>query len=327
MNIADENDLEEWIANVSRNNLTPAINPVIQPFRINDKTIYIVEVPKGQHKPYQTIDGKYWIRVGSTNRIATQEELMRLFQQSGLVHFDISPVDRAYFESLDRIKLHDYWSTFYQVNYADLAEQEQIQLLLNSDILVENNGQLQVSVSGNLIFGKEPQRYLPQSSIVFAVFKGPKLEAELLDKKEITGSLPELIDRVTALIQLFIPKPSTIIDLKREETILIPAKIIRETLVNAVCHRDYSISGQRIMVFVFSDRIEIKSPGRLTNTLTIEKIKTGNSSIRNQAILKYLDNMRYIDALGRGIPMIINEMHERAVFAEIGEMFSVTLIY
>ncbi len=79
-------DMEEWIANVARNNLTPPINPPIQPFYLDNKTIYIVEIPKGQNKPYQTIDGKYWIRVGSTNRIASQSELMRLFQQSGLVH-------------------------------------------------------------------------------------------------------------------------------------------------------------------------------------------------------------------------------------------------
>ena len=227
-------DMEEWIANVARNNLTPPINPPIQPFYLDNKTIYIVEIPKGQNKPYQTIDGKYWIRVGSTNRIASQSELMRLFQQSGLVHFDISPVERTSFENLDRLRLQNYWNSYYQVNYIDLSEPEQMQLLLNSDILTENGEQLQVSVSGILVFGKEPQRFMPQSSIVFAVFKGSEPDAELLDKKELTGTLPDLIDHAASLIQLFIPKPSTINNLKREETILVPSKVIREALVNCL---------------------------------------------------------------------------------------------
>ncbi len=73
--------------------------------------------------------------------------------------------------------------------------------------------------------------------------------------------------------------------------------------------------------------MEIRSPGRLPNTLNLEKIRYGNSAPRNLFILKYLDNLRYVDGLGRGIPMILREMQDRARFEEIGELFVLTLAY
>ena len=182
-------------------------------------------------------------------------------------------------------------------------------------------------MGGLLLFGKQPQRYLPQSSVVFAVFRGNELTDELADKKEITGTLPELIDNTTALVQLFLPKPSVINGMKREETIQIPLKVIRETLVNAVCHRDYSMSTQKIFVYLFRHRLEVTSPGKIPNTITVEKMLYGYSAPRNIFLVKYLDNMRYIDGLGRGIPMIKRAMQEQVCFEEIGARFRVTLRY
>jgi len=221
--------------------------------------------------------------------------------------------------------LHQYWSNYYEIPYQDLEEKEQISILLNSDIITSSENRLNSTIGGLLIFGKNPQRRLPQSSIIFAIFNGDDITAELLDKKEISGTLPDLIDHSANLVELYIPRPSVINGLKREEMINIPKKVIRESLVNAVCHRDYSIANQKITVYKFSDRFEITSPGNLPNTLTVEKIRHGNSAPRNLFLLKYLDNYRYIDGLGRGIPMMIKEMGERAVFEEIGDRFRVTL--
>lgn len=139
--------------------------------------------------------------------------------------------------------------------------------------------------------------------------------------------LPELNDQGGALIRLFLPRPSTVVDLRRNERDKIPPKVIREALVNAVCHRDYSLTNRKIQVFVYRSRVEIRSPGRLPNTLNLEKIRYGNSAPRNLFILKYLDNLRYVDGLGRGIPMILREMQDRARFEEIGELFVLTLAY
>ena len=171
-----------------------------------------------------------------------------------------------------------------------------------------------MSVGGLLMFGKQPQRRFPQSSIMFAVFKGTEITDDLVDKKEITGTVSELIDKTVGLLQLYIPIPSTIEGMQRKETTQIPLKVLRETVVNAVMHRDYSISQRKIQVHVYSDRIEITSPGTLANTLTLEKIRYGNSVPRNIFLVKFLDNLRYFDGLGRGIPMMLQLMEERITF-------------
>ena len=318
---------EEWVSNIARNNVTPAILPESMLVEMEGQQLLAIQIPKGGHKPYQTIDGKFWIRVGSTNRTATKEELSRLFQEAGLVHFDIAPVERTSTASLEASKLHQYFETYYQIDYLNLDEEEQHQILSNTDILIETDTEYRASVGGLLLFGKQPQRYLPQSSVVFAVFQGDDLTDELADKKEVTGTLPELIDNTTALVRLFMPKPSVINGMKREETIQIPLKVIRETLVNAVCHRDYSMSAQKITVYLFRNRLEVTSPGKIPNTNSVEKMLCGYSAPRNMFLVKYLDNMRYIDGLGRGIPMIKREMQERVSFEDIGARFRVTLRY
>ncbi len=325
--IGERADIAEWAANVVRHNIVPAISPEIELVEVGEEKILFIDVPRGKDKPYQTIDGKFWLRIGSTNRMATKEELSRLFQQAGLVHFDIAPVAGTSFADLDSNALHEYWQTYYSINYLALERGEQQRLLLNADIIVEHDNEESVSIGGMLIFGSNPQRRLPQGAIVFAVFDGLHLTDDLLDKQEIVGRLPELINQTGAKIRTFLPRSSTISGMQRQEQSAISAKVIREALVNAVCHRDYSLVNRRISVYIFRDRLEIVSPGRLPNTLTVEKILTGNSAPRNNFLLKYLDNMKFIDGLGRGVPMIRQEMGTRLCYEEEGELLRLTLYF
>jgi ATP-dependent DNA helicase RecG len=320
-----ESSLETWIANISRNNIIPALQLGVQETQIGGKTVCLITVPKGEDRPYQTQDGKYWLRVGSTNRMATKEELSRLFQQAGLVHFDTSPVANTDLTHIDLKAVDHYYRSYYETDFINLPDDEQHSLLVNTDILVEYEKHWVASVGGLLMFGKQPQRRLPQSSIMFAVFKGTDITDDLIDKKEITGTVTELIDKTAGLIQLYIPTPSTIEGTQRKETIHVPPKVVREAIVNAVMHRDYSISHRKIQVHVYSNRIEITSPGTLANTLTLEKIRYGNSAPRNIFLVKFLDNLRYFDGLGRGIPMMLKAMQERIEFENIGELFRLTL--
>lgn len=91
-------------------------------------------------------------------------------------------------------------------------------------------------------------------------------------------------------------------------------------VVNACVHRNYSIAGSRIRVLMYSDRIECISPGRLPNTVTIEKLRSGVSYASNPILLKFMDNLRYIDRLGRGFPMIFREMEKLGKTVEVYEL-------
>lgn len=100
-----------------------------------------------------------------------------------------------------------------------------------------------------------------------------------------------------------------------------------EVVVNVLVHRDNAIANQKCSLFVFSDRIEVTSPGCLPNTLTVEKLPYGHSAPRNMFLLKFLDNLRYIDGLGRGIPTMVKLMGERIILEEVGNAFRVTLFF
>ena len=104
---------------------------------------------------------------------------------------------------------------------------------------------------------------------------------------------------------------------------------MKEAITNAVAHRNYSIAGSRITLWIFDNHIEVKSPGRLPNTITLDSIRFGASFSRNQFMVKLLNNYGYIELLGQGIPMMIREMRKHAgrepEFAERGEQFVVTL--
>ena len=116
---------------------------------------------------------------------------------------------------------------------------------------------------------------------------------------------------------------------KREESEEYPLLVLREAIINSLVHRNYSINGSKIRIFIFEDRIEFRSPGKLPGTVTIEKIKIGVSYARNPFLVKYMENMRYIDQLGRGIPMIMKTMKDLGAkepgFKEIGEEFILTI--
>jgi ATP-dependent DNA helicase RecG len=188
--------------------------------------------------------------------------------------------------------------------------------------------QLIPTVGGLLVFGIAPETCLPQSGISLAVFNGSEIGSELRDKKIFTGSLPLQIDNALSAIKANIATPSTIEGSKRVEKASYPDKVFRELLVNACVHRNYSIIGSQIRVLIFDNKLEFISPGRLPNTVTIDKLTTGTSFARNPLLVKLMENLGYMDRLGRGLPMVYQEakrLGEELKFEDSGEVFRVTL--
>ncbi len=315
---------EAWCMNIARNNINPPLQLFYSEVLSNHSSVGVLEIPKGKDKPYQTNDAKFFIRAGSTNRMASVPELLRLFQQSGMFHFDSTPVERTSFRHVNLSKIAAYFET-YKVNFEVLPEVEKISLLKNTDILKEEG---LFSVAGLLIFGVYPQKYLLNASVVFAHFAGTEMTAKLLDKQTIEGNLDLQIDTTTAVIKNNLRRPSDIVGNQRIEQAMYPDKVFRELIVNACCHRNYAIHGSQIRVFLYDDRLEVISPGRLPNTVTIEKLRAGVSYAVNPVIVKFMENLNYIDKLGRGLPMVCQEAEKlgrQVQFFEQGEDFRVIL--
>lgn len=317
--------IEEKIMNVCRNNCIPNIIPTFQSIIWEGKTIAIISISKGVNKPYFTTDHKYYIRVGTTKRIASREELLRLFEANGALHFDISPVEDTSIKDLNLDVIRDY---FLEYNAFDLHEESKEatqRILINADIMTETNNKVLCTVGGLLIFGINPEKRLPQNGLSFAHFKGSEITDSLIDKKVITGRIQDIAEQAMVVLKNNMKSPSVINGIKREEKEEYPILVLREAIVNTLVHRNYSICGSKIRIFMFDDRIEFHSPGRLPNTVTIEKMKIGISYARNPFLVKYMENLRYIDQLGRGIPMILKSMKEigakEPLLQELGEEF------
>ena len=248
---------------------------------------------------------------------------MRLFQQSGVFHYDAMALEHTDIKQLNLTKIAQYFDN-YQVDFSQ--EEQPENLLKNTDILSET---YQVTVAGLLIFGLNPQKYLPNACISFAHFAGNEITEQLIDKQVITGTLDYQIDTTLAIIKNNSLSPSLINGTRTElQAFHYPDKVFRELLVNACVHRNYAISGSRIRILMFDNRIEFISPGKLPNTVTIEKLVSGVSYSINPIIVKFMENLRYIDKLGRGLPMvckIAKDSGKRVTFEEIGEEFKVTL--
>jgi ATP-dependent DNA helicase RecG len=204
--ISTDSAIEEWVMNIVRDRVVPALDVKFNRHTFENKILAEIIVPKGKDKPYQTA-GKYYVRVGSTNRIASQSELMRLFQASGIFHYDGNNVEGSTQRDLNFTALDAYFND-YDIDFSKESEKDKARLLINTDILHEATGQ--TTVGGLLIFGINPERYLSQSGISFAHFAGYEIQSELIDKQNVSGPLPFQVDRGLAILKNNLLFPSDI---------------------------------------------------------------------------------------------------------------------
>ncbi|MBF0453158.1 MAG: putative DNA binding domain-containing protein [Candidatus Magnetomorum sp.] len=317
IDILRKSKLEEAVMNVCRNNIKPPFIPDFETIKIDDQWIAKVLIPEGIFKPYSTVGGKYFVRVGSSKRISSREELLRLFQNAMILHIDDHPISGSSSRDLNHEKLKLFFKNVYELDYTEMNEAERETLLLNSSVLAPFDSQICATIAGLLFFAEYDsrfpvlQKFLPHTGIQFVAYETPDMDA-ILDRFECFEDCPTAIESIIHKLRINWKIPSKIIGLIRQEQTF-PLKVFRELIVNAVVHRDYSIQS-KINVRMFPDRIEIITPGRLANTVTVEKMKAGISVPRNPILIKFMQNFRYADQLGRGIPMIMKALEEMPGF-------------
>ncbi len=315
---------EEDVMNICRTSCIPSIISVYESITFDDKLIARLIIPKGKDKPYYTKEYKYFVRVGSTKRIASREELMRLFQAGGAIQYDGVEIDKGRLIDLNIYQVGDYFGR-YHISFLDEPEGERIRLMRHTDILGDSD---KPTIAGLLVFGLAPERLLPPSGISYACFAGSEITAELIDKKNFFGPLPQQVNECLSSIKANIIVGSTIVGAKRVEAPHYPDRVFRELLVNACIHRNYALHGANIRILLFTDRLEVISPGRLPNTVSIDKLSVGTSFARNQTLVRFMENLGFVDKLGRGLPMVCQEARKfnlHVEFIESGEEFKVIL--
>lgn len=321
-------EVERWVMDIARENIQPAVIPTWSCVTLDDgRLVGVVGLPgDAPGKPYKAKRGKAWVtfvRVGSTSRPATREEEARLFQAAGLIRYDTMSVPGTAFDSLDRDRLENYFGVVLKRAAPGTDSKAWRQTLANIDLLGGDEETARATVAGLLLFGEYPNRRLPQAGITAAAFPSREKDYHTVDEELIRGPLVSLLSRRKAVVQKgvidravdFVARnmgtAAWLEGGRRRRKRAFPLDAVREAIVNAVAHRDYTLVGTDIEICLYSDRLEVISPGRLPNGVSVEKMKEGLRAARNELLKEILRDYGYVEHLGMGVRnRIIRSMRE-----------------
>ena len=313
-------DAEEWLMNIARNNLQPETIPVWTSMTTQDgRVVGVIKLlADSPGKPHKAKRAKAWVtymRVGSTSRIATRDEEARLYQAARLIRYDLKAVPGTGANNLDMDRVANYFRNVLNRSIPDQADEESWhQLLINSDLLIGGGDSANASVAAVLLFGKNPNRRLPQSGVSATAFPSTEKDYNMVDEERIRGPLAPIvsdggnlvekgvIDRTVDFVERNMGSVAWIEGARRHHKLSYPVEAVREAVVNAVAHRDYALEGTEIEVSLYRDRLEVISPGRLPNGVTVAKMREGVVRVaRNELLKEILRDYRYIEYQGMGV--------------------------
>jgi ATP-dependent DNA helicase RecG len=215
-----------------------------------------------------------------------------------------------------------------------LAHLPSSELLVEIGAATEAQGGLYPTLTGMLFFGRDPQCFYPSLTVTFLHLAGTSLartdpdDPLYLDNREFQGTIPAMIDAVRAAVFEKLSKQAVLEGFVRQDVPEYPELAYREAIVNAVAHRDYSLTGAFIQVRLFADRLEVQSPGGLGGHLTVDNIAYEQYT-RNPHIMRLLEDTGYVERRGLGIDQIMRAMakagREPPIFENRGSSFWVTL--
>ena len=274
---------------------------------VGGRFIFVGRVQRGMGL-HTLANGRVLMRTGAHNRVLSGRQVQQLATTRITAEYEAEIVPGASRDDFDETIL---------TAFVEAWQKRQGRLLTRplDDLLIEF-GWLTVSrqptVAGILLFSAKPQVYLPRSGLTFVRFDGQQVQrasegAVYGRREEINGPLPAIIAATWDLITREIRVGAVVKELERKEQWQYPPTAIREALVNAVAHRDYQVRGRGIEVRMFSDRLEIYSPGGLPGFITLDNIVDEHYS-RNPLIVNGLYQWGYIEELGLGINLMIDEM-------------------
>ena len=308
--VQNPKEIERSIIDIARSNCVPRINPEIESIETDNGIVIVVSIPIRIGVPFENNSGQCHIRVGSTKRLCSPQERARLLQSAGLMHVDEIPIQNTSISDLDFDSFSYYYERIFDqpLDHADIPIEK---MLNNMRFLVTDiAGSQRMSMAGLLLFGKSPQTFLYNARISAVRWRGNEPGDEITDRQEITGRLPNQIEEAEAFLLRNIRLSTKIDEFKQTDQYEYPRIALREAVVNAIAHRDYSLEGAQILLFIFDNRIEIRSPGKLPNSVTLENIRSHYSRPRNENIARVLFNLGFVNTLGSGIPRIIRLMKE-----------------
>ena len=299
--------LEERISNIIHDDCTPIIGADISFIIVEDKHLVKIVVYRGSNLPYYLkakgkMEGTY-IRVGSSNRLASPEMIAELERQKWNISFDSEMV-------------HDF-----KINLADFSDfeayyQEQTNEKLNTTTLrklelIKSHQKQVLPTNAYFLFSNQDlkRKLFPYAKIECARFKGVKSE-EFIDQKTYDGSIATQAELAYEFVLRHVNQGAIVEGVYTKSRWEYPVKAVREVIRNAVVHRDYSMTGKDIKVAVYDNMIEITSPGKLLPSIDFNDSVSRQSDIRNKVIAPIFKKLGIIDQWGNGLKLIADEMRD-----------------
>ncbi|MFZ4100106.1 MAG: ATP-binding protein [Chlamydiia bacterium] len=306
LGVSDIFKAEEKLANAIADSIFPSMQPEIEICTVQNENILILRVAywKGPFylRKLGTPQGVY-VRLGSTSRPAGPELVADMQRNFLRLSFDEEALPET---SLDNLCLERIEQAFLLVG----KEVDQAKLL-SLGVLTKFANKVVCSVGGIILFGKSEvrQRLFPDARVSCARFRGND-KAEFIDRFEVEGTILDAIDDVPKFIARNTRLSSEIQSMYRKDVTEYPGIALREVLINALAHCDYSVIGSGIQIAIFNDRLEIQNPGMLPFGFTMEDFKAGASRVRNRVIARVFNQLKLMEVWGSGYRRIVQACQE-----------------
>lgn len=321
--IDDPLAVEEQVMNIAADGIRPQVLPEVEIVSFRKTTLVVVTVFPGPVRPYFVAslgrEKGTFVRVGSSNRRASSEILAELVRTAKNIGFDEEPLSDATRNDLDL-----------EIARSRFADRRKLQPedLTSLNLLVRHGGKEVPTVGGMILFGRERLRRFPDARIRLARFSGTD-RASITDRLDADSDPIAAIEEALAFLRRSTTMGMKVEGARRRDVPQFPPVALREAIINAVVHADYSQAGSPIRVAVFDDRIEIENPGLLPFGMTIEEMQLGVSKLRNRVIGRVFHELGLIEQWGSGVRRMTQACEDMGlpapVFEEFGTCFRVTL--
>jgi len=311
--------LNQLLSNAASQHVRPPVHPLTQNVQAAEGMVMVVEVPDGLSKPYLDNHGRLWVKQGADKRhVTSREEMQRMFQRAGLVRADVVPVAGTSVADLDE----KAFGAYFQRRYRQSVESTGATL----DQVLQNVGLgdgRELNLSGLMLFGRNPLRWCPALTVKAVAFPSTVIwDTRYLDSEDFSGTLAEQFKGAFAFIKRNLHHVQRGQGFNSPGELEIPESTLEELLVNALVHRDYFTSAS-IRILIFSDRVEIISPGHLPDSLSVADVRQGKTNRRNPTLTDHAFHLLPYRGLGSGVPRALSEWPRIDLVDEVtGNQFS-----
>jgi ATP-dependent DNA helicase RecG len=299
-----EEDIQQSIEFLGKHiyeSCSPPIIPRVYAKRFGEQGVLVVEVSSGMNKPYylssEGIGRGVYIRVGRSTLRANQDTIQELQWQSKGIHFDTLPNYAAQVNHLDQTLLAQLLT-----ERKAISKEQRDEILKSYRVLVSEHGNDYCTHGGTLLFDPHPERFYSEAFVICSRFKG-EAGRNVLETVDVSGPLPHQIESACQFVFEHVGSSFIVNGTRRTEKTAIPLVAVREAIVNAVAHRNYHMPAP-IKIAVYSDRVEIFSPGGFPGPIQPDMYESGITYIRNVVITKVLRRLGYVEKLGSGLRTI-----------------------